>query len=73
MEEYGAEHPHWLQIVNSLTRFTTPPVNADWQVIAPVLEDAHWQLWMGGTKEDEITGLLAQMDDLAVELAERYP
>jgi hypothetical protein len=48
-------------------------VNADWQVIAPVLEDAHWQLWMGGTKEDEITGLLAQMDDLAVELAERYP
>lgn len=73
MEEYGAEHPHWLQIVNSLTRFTTPPVNADWQVIAPVLEDAGWQLWMGGTKEDEITGLLAQMDDLAVELAERYP
>ncbi len=73
MAGYGAENPYWLQTVRSLNQFTIPPVTADWQVIAPVLEDAAWQLWMGGTIEEGIPDVLSQMDDLAVELSERYP
>jgi len=73
MVDYGAENPYWLQTVRSLDQFTTPPVTADWQVIAPVLEDAAWQLWMGGIIEEGIPDVLLQMDDLAAELSERYP
>lgn len=73
MGDYGAEHPYWQQTVSTFTQYTTPPVSADWQVIAPLLEDAAWQLWMGVTTPKEIPAILSQMDDLGVELSERYP
>jgi len=73
MTDYGIDHPYWLKTVSRYTRFTTPPVDADWQVIAPVLEDAAWQVWMGGISEADIPAVLSQMDGLAVELSERYP
>ncbi len=73
MGDYGVEHPFWQQTVTKFTQYTTPPVDADWQVIAPVLEDAAWQLWMGGVSAEGLPDVLAQMDELVVELSERYP
>jgi len=43
------------------------------RVIAPVLEDAAWQLWMTEITQEQIPEILVQMDDLAQELSERQP
>lgn len=73
MGDYASAHPYWQQTVGTFTRFITPPADADWQVVAPLLEDAAWQLWISGINAEGIPDVLAQMDDLALELSERYP
>jgi len=49
------------------------PVDADWYVISPVLEDAGWQLLKAGIKADQIPLLLNDLDAIILELAERHP
>lgn len=49
------------------------PVDADWVVITPVLEDAGWQLLKTVISTEMVPGLLQEMDALAEDLVERYP
>jgi len=49
------------------------PVDADWMVIIPALEDAGWQLLKAGIPSEQIPQLLTELDALILELAERYP
>jgi len=73
MGEYGEQNPIWQETVEMFNRYTVLPVDADWQVIAPVLEDAAWQLWMTDITLEQIPAILVQMDDLVQELSERHP
>jgi len=71
--DYGEQNPIWQETVDTFNRYRVLPVDADWQVIAPVLEDAAWQLWMTEITQEQIPAILVQMDDLAQELSERHP
>ena len=73
MREYGEQNPIWQETVDMFNRYRVLPVDADWQVFAPVLEDAAWQLWMTEITLEQIPTILVQMDDLAQELSERHP
>ncbi|MEL7590545.1 MAG: extracellular solute-binding protein [Anaerolineaceae bacterium] len=53
--------------------FRLQPVDADWMIISPVLEDAGWQLLRAGIKADQIPLLLNDLDAIILELAERHP
>ncbi len=71
--DYGEQNPIWQETVDTFNRYRVLPVDADWQVIAPVLEDAAWQLWMTEITQEQIPEILVQMDDLAQVLSERQP
>ncbi len=73
MEAYGGQNTLWQETVSKFDRFAVMPVDADWQVITPVLEDAGWQVLMTEITAEQIPEVLVQMDDLAQELSERYP
>jgi ABC-type glycerol-3-phosphate transport system substrate-binding protein len=68
-----AEFPQWQTAIHYSDLFITQPVDADWQAVSPVLEDAAWQLLMTEVTAEQIPAILEQMDTLATELAERYP
>ncbi len=70
---YSGQNALWQETVSKFNDFTVMPVDADWQVIAPVLEDAGWQAWMTEITAEKIPEVLEQMDDLAQELSERHP
>ena len=69
----SALNPQWFNFIDSENEYFLEPSAADWIVVKPILEDAGWQLFNSGMKVEEIPLILKQMDDLAVELSERYP
>lgn len=73
MADYAQANPQWKQAVETLKDPVIQPKTADWTVIAPVLEDAGWQIFNSETKLEQIPAVIEQMDDLVKELSERYP
>jgi ABC-type glycerol-3-phosphate transport system substrate-binding protein len=73
MGDYTQTNPQWNDLVTSGYSIQLAPVNADWQAVRPVLEDGVWQLFNSENNPELIQAILNQMDDLAEELAERYP
>lgn len=69
MQAFGEDHPYWLAVVDQFDQFMALPADADWQIVAPVLEDAAWQLWVGGIGEGGVAPVLKQMDALITELS----
>lgn len=53
--------------------FRLQPVDADWMMISPVLEDAGWQLLRAGIQAEQVSNLLNEVDLLISELSERGP
>lgn len=73
MTDYIISHPQWKQAVDVLQKQVVLPKDPDWEVISPMLEDAGWQIFKAETKADQIQEVVEQMDELAIELTERYP
>lgn len=73
MADYAQANPQWKQAVETLKDPVIQPKTSDWTVIAPVLEDAGWQIFNSETKLEQIPAVIEQMDDLVKELSERYP
>jgi hypothetical protein len=65
--------PQWKSTVGYSKLLRLQPVDADWMVISPVLEDAGWQLLRAGIPVGQVPSLLSELDSLISELSERYP
>lgn len=65
--------PQWWTFVESQFDFMNEPLNADWNVIKPILEDASWQLFKTEIKPEQVVVILKEVDELVAELSERYP
>lgn len=65
--------PQWKAALGLDEFYESPPQTADWQVVAPVLEDAGWQLLRADTSIAQIPTLLTELDTLAEDLADRHP
>ncbi len=63
----------WKDAVEASGQIISPPADADWQVVHPVLEDASWQLFRTEITAENLPAILTELDNLAKELGERYP
>lgn len=63
----------WQAVLQNREFLTLQPMDADWVVISPVLEDAGWQLLKTEMSTEKIPGVLEEIDSLTTELAESYP
>lgn len=73
MLDAEAQTPQLKAMLGYAELFRLQPVDADWMVISPVLEDAGWQLLRAGIKADQIPLLLNDLDAIILELVERHP
>ncbi len=69
----SAVPPIWWGFVEGQYDYASLPPAADWAVIKPVLEDAAWQLFKTEIKPEQVSAILKQVDELVIELSERYP
>lgn len=69
MQVFGGQHPQWRAALTYWEQIQTPPANAGWRVVRPLLEDAGYQALLPSVEPGQIPEVLTLLDEMILELA----
>ncbi len=71
LDDYRERHPQWAVVDTLLPLSRSEPANASWGSVRWALSDAAEQIFRIGLTQEQIPGLLEELDETAAELHAR--